>query len=149
MTVLIFLFSWPQPGNVLTMFFSFESIRRGNFAKYLFLGVWSLGKSYLFLRSFEKVLLENLMCSYEIFSWKIVCVFAEFWGSSPGNFDVFLLKNYVFAWKIHMFSYFIQASWKIWCVLDTFFLEKKNRYFSKITRLFLLFLWWIKFYRNI
>ena len=42
-----------------------ESIQRGNFAKYLFLGVWSSGKSYLFLKNFEKALLENLICYYQ------------------------------------------------------------------------------------
>ena len=45
------------------------------FSKYLFLGVRSPGKSYVFLQNFEKALLENLICSYGIFStWKIVCV---------------------------------------------------------------------------
>ena len=34
------------------------------FQKYLFLGVWSPGKSYLFLNKIEKALLENLICSY-------------------------------------------------------------------------------------
>ena len=59
------------PGNILCISGSFiykisyvyESIQRGNFGKYLFLGVWSPGKSYLFLQNFEKAL-ENLICSY-------------------------------------------------------------------------------------
>ena len=81
-----------------------ESVRRGNFAKYLFLGVWFPGKSYQFLQNFEKALLEKLICSYGIsFSWKIVCVLAEFWESSSFwkfwcvlikcSFDVFSWKN--------------------------------------------------------
>ena len=40
-----------------------ESIRRGKFANYLFLGVLSPGKSYLLLQNFEKALLESLIRS--------------------------------------------------------------------------------------
>ena len=68
-----------------------ESIWRNNLAKYLFLGVWSPGKSYLFLQNFEKALLENLMCSNEILDkisrkfWSVLMIFLP-----PGKSNVFL-----------------------------------------------------------
>ena len=99
--------------------FFYESIRRGNFTKYLFLGVW-----YLFLQNFEKALLENLICSYGIsFSWKIVCALTKFWTRSPGNFKLFL--------------YDISSSWKIVCVLAEFW-ESSPGNFDVIVHLPLL-----------
>ena len=68
-------------------------------------------------KNFEKALLKNLICSYGIyFSWKILCVLAEFWENSPGNFDMFwyilpLLGN------LYVFFYHFWFPWKIWCVL--------------------------------
>ena len=102
----------------------FESIQRGNFTKYLFLGIWSPGnicfykslrklsskmwsvlmvflspgKSYVFLRNFGQDLLENLICSNDIFSsWKIICVLRKLilmcsvHFASPGIFTCVLL----------------------------------------------------------
>ena len=73
------------------------------------------GKSYVFLYNFQKVLLESF-----------TCVLVSF---------LFLLENL-------MFSYYIQASWKIWCVLEISLKKslfgKKNKYFSKIAQWLLL-----------
>ena len=164
----------------------------------------SPGKFDLFFWYF--FLLENLMCSNEILdniSWKIWSVLiiffppgksyvflAEFWESSPGNFDVFfqpaklrkkqyegvffdyiashiecriqqklpppvlvfsdfacVLVPFLVLLEILMCSYkrimsspgkicscYIQAFWKIWCVLEISLNKllpgKKNRYFS-------------------
>ena len=63
--------------RILSSCTSYESIQPGNFAKYLFLGVWYPGNSYLFLQN----LLRKL-------SWKIWYVFILF--LSPGKFDLFL-----------------------------------------------------------
>ena len=90
-------------GKIPGKYFTVESIRRGNFAKYPFLGVWSPGKSYLFLQNFENALLEKLICSYGIsFSWKILCVLTKFLTRSPGKFDLFLW--YFFFLEIRMCS---------------------------------------------
>ena len=49
-------------------------------------------ESYVFLQNFEKVLPGNLVRSYGIFfSWKIVCVFAQFLRKLSWKFDVFVL----------------------------------------------------------
>ena len=118
------------------------SIRWGNIRNICSWRRLSPRKSYLFLKNFEKALLENLICSFGIsFSCKILCV---------------LLK---FRTKIF---------WKIWSVLMVFFppgksyvsnfdkalleilmcsrnLFKKvvpginSRYFNKIARRLLLF----------
>ena len=98
-----------------------ESIQRGNFAKYLFLWVWSPGKSYLFLQNLEKALLENLFCSYGIsFSWKIICVLTKFWTRSHGKFDLFL--RYFLLLENRMCSCRIlrKLSCKFGCVLVHF-----------------------------
>ena len=87
------------------------------------LGVWSPGKSYRFLKDFEKALLENLICSYCIiflqgnrmcfcrilrkFSWKFWCALVHF--ASPGKFWCVFLYHFWFSQL---------ASWKIWCVLE-------------------------------
>ena len=99
----------------------YESIRRGNFIKYLFLGVWSLGKSYVFLQNFEKTLLENLICSYGIsFSWKILCVLTKFWTRSPGNFDLFLWYFLLLENRMCSCGILRKLSWKFWCLLVHF-----------------------------
>ena len=87
----------------------YESIRRDNFTKYLFLGVLSPGKSYVFLQNFEKALLETLICSYGISSsWKIVCVLAEF---EKALMEVLMCSSTLcFSWKIVMCSYTIFGS---------------------------------------
>ena len=85
-----------------------------------------------------------VMCSNEIFDrifWKIVCVLMIIWKRSPRKFIFFLeigcvpYKRIMSSWKIQMFSYYIKASWKIWCVLDISLKkvasEKKDRYFNK------------------
>ena len=108
-----------------------ESIRRGNFTKYLFLGVWSPGKLWLFLQNVEKALLENLICliicSNEILekiSWKFwsvlmiflppgKCVLAEFWESSPGNF--YVSSTVASPGKFSCFSIFISPTQKSFC----------------------------------
>ena len=86
-----------------------ESIRRGNFTKYLFLGVCSPGKFDLFL--WHLFLLENLMCSNEILdkiSWKFWCVLVHF--ASPGKFIcvfipfLVLLENLMCSYKRIMSS---------------------------------------------
>ena len=72
------------------------------FYKYLFLGEWSPGKSYLFLKKIQKALLEILICSRTFcLSWKILCsneiLFLNLISSyvffitskPPGIFDVF------------------------------------------------------------
>ena len=96
-----------------------ESIQRGNFAKYLFLGVWSPGKSYLFLQNIENALLENLICSYGIsFSSKILRVLTKFWTRSPVKFHLLfllyfvLLENWMCSCRILR-----KLCWKFWCVL--------------------------------
>ena len=126
----------------------FERIWRGNFYKMSVLGgmvfwkivcvlkkilkklswkIWSVvmvffppGKSYAFLRNFEKALLEISMCSstfwlsWKMCSWKM-CSYTIF--GSPKKFEElsFLLEHL-----------------KIWCVPEISFLApgKKNRYFS-------------------
>ena len=71
--------------SVLTIFWTRSP---GNFDIIIFLPP---GKSYVFLRNFEKALLENLMCSYKriiyVFSWKIRGVLVA--SKPPGKFDVF------------------------------------------------------------
>ena len=72
-----------------------------NFAKCLFLEVWSLGKSEILRKLHWKIwsvwyffLLENLMCSNEILdkiSWNFWCVLVRF--ASPGKFTY--VRTYV------------------------------------------------------
>ena len=95
-----------------------ESIRRGNFAKYLFLGVWSPRKSYLSLQNFENTLPENLICSYGIsFCWKILCVLTNFWTRFLGKFDLFLLYFFLLENRMCSCEILRKLSWKFWCVL--------------------------------
>ena len=89
----------------LSLSILYERIRRGNFAKYLFLGVWSSAKSYLFLQNFENAFLEKI--------WSVIMVFLSsgklyvFWR----NFWQDLLENCMLS------SYDNFSSWKIVCVL--------------------------------
>ena len=103
--------------------------------KYLFLGVWSPGKLYVFLQNFEEGLLESLICSYGIsFSWKILCVLTKFWTRYSWKFRsvpmIFLPpgKSYVFLQnfekallEIFMCSSTFCLSWKIYMCSDTIF----------------------------
>ena len=59
----------------------------------------------VFLQNFEKALLEILMWSSTFcLSWKIdMCSCTNF--GSPRKDGVFLYKDYVFSWKIHMNTY--------------------------------------------
>ena len=127
----------------------YDIIRRrrgGNFTKSKYQNISSLGYSllenhictYKIVRNCGKFdlfswyffLLENLMCSNEILdtiSWKIWSVLMKR-----------IIYN-VFSWKLHRFSYYIQASWKIWCVLEISLKShswKKRTviYFSKIAQ---------------
>ena len=101
----------------------FESIRRGNFAIYLFLGVWSPGKSYLFLKKFREsfgklelflwyfFLLENHMCSNKILDkifWKIRSVLKIFF--SLRKYYVFLQNFEKLSSKIYMCSFTVFGS---------------------------------------
>ena len=110
--------------------------------------IWSVlmvflspGKSYVFLRNFEKAILEILMCSSTYcLSWKIYVFLYHFWFSWKKM--VCFYKRVMSSPGKFMCSYYIQASWKIWCVLEISLkkslLEEKNRYFIKIARRLLL-----------
>ena len=83
--------TWFLKWNLATLAM-FESIRRGNFAKYLFLGVWSPRKSYLFLQNFEKALLECVLVHFASpgkFTWVLV---ATIFGS-PCKISCVLIKE--------------------------------------------------------
>ena len=106
------------------------------FYKISVLGVvlaWFPGKSYMFLQSFKKDLLENLICSYDIFfSWKILCALTKFWTRSAGKYDIFW-KSYVFLQnfekallEILMCSSTFCLSWKFTCVLVPFLVLLEN-----------------------
>ena len=97
------------------------------------------GKSYVFLRNFEKALLEILMCS-SLFclSWKIYMCILPF---------LVLLENLMCSYKrivsgkLEVFL-LCPSLMENLCVLEISLkkslLEKKNRYLSKIARRLLL-----------
>ena len=62
-------------------------------------------------------------------------------------------KRIVFSWKIDKFSNYIQASWKIWFVLEISLrkplLEKKNRYFTALEGKITLYISWIQLTLNV
>ena len=92
-----------------------ESIQRGNFAKYLFLGVWSLGKSYLFFvltKLFRKP------------SWKIWSVLMVFFSLENLMCSKEILDK--ISWKI--WSILIINLWNFWCVLVRFASSGKFTY---------------------
>ena len=85
-------------------FLVMKSIRRGNFAKYLFLGAWSPRKSYRFLQNFEKALGKfDLFIWYFFFLENLICVLTKFWTRSPKIWSVlmliFLLENLMCLWN--------------------------------------------------
>ena len=90
------------------------------------------------------------MCSCGILrklSWKFWCVLVQF--TSPGKFIcvlipfLVLLENLMCSYKkimsslgkLEVFNWYIQASWKIWCVLEIslkkLFLEKRTDILAK------------------
>ena len=94
-------------------------------------GVWSPGKYYMFLESFEKHLLKILMCSRTFcLSWKIYCSWTIF--GSPGKFIYFIwLKP---PWKMYFRNLL-----KIKVTPG----KKTTTYFSKIAHRLLLIIYWI------
>ena len=114
----------------LVLFVSFKSIRRGNFKKYLFLGVWFPGKS---LKYFYKIWKNWSVSSGKSYLFLYDIYFSQyirFGQRPPGKFCVF--------WR----NFDKKLSWKNGCVLEILkkmLLEKKNRYFIKKARRLLLF----------
>ena len=102
---------------ILVFVFSI-SIRRGNFTKYIG-GVWSPGKSYPFLKNFEKPP-EN----FHLFLWYFFLMEILMCSST----FLLLLEN------LYVFLYHCWFAWKI-CVLELslkkLLLETRNRYFRK------------------
>ena len=136
MPILHICWSLPSGLSVISSFLYFENFSLNPMGVWdnecpkasVTLAVWSSGKSYLFLQNFEKVLLENLICSHGIFSPEKSDVFLH---NLPGKCPYgifFLLENRISSceilrllWKVYMCycivfgsSYYIQASWKIW-----------------------------------